>query len=56
MKITKYELKTTIKTIVFGVGTWLIALPLRDKLVDIFPIKNTLIIGAIVVAIVLLWD
>jgi len=54
--ITKSEIKSTFKGMLLGIGTWFIVLPLREKIVELSPIKSTLTIGIILLAIVLFWD
>ena len=54
--ITKQEIKTTAKTILIVLATWWIALPLGDYIVDHSPIKNTIILGVIMLAALLFWD
>ena len=56
MKITKNELKATFKGVLLGLGTWWVAVPLRDKLPEVFNTDNTIGLGVIMILIVLLWD
>jgi len=54
--ITKQEIKSTIKGFLLAVGSWFIILPLREKIVEISPIKDTLILGILIILFVLFYD
>jgi len=56
MKITKQELKTLFKGMLLGIGTWFLVLPLREKILELSPIKDTIAIGVLLIALVLFWD
>lgn len=56
MTITKSEITGVIKGVFLTIGGLLIAIPLRDKLIEISPTHNTYIIGAAIMVLVLFWD
>ena len=56
MVITKTELKTTTKALLLSAGTWLVVIPLREVAIEVSPIKNTVMIGLIMIGAVLFWD
>lgn len=56
MVISKNELKSTLKGVLIATGTWMLVLPLRDYIIDISPIKDTTIIGIVILLIVIFWD
>lgn len=51
------KLKDTLRTILLATFTWMVVLPLSQKLVDISPIKDTLLVGIAGLLIILfIWD
>jgi len=56
MAISKGEIKGVAKGLILSIGVWWLAIPLREYLIEFSPIKNTAIIGAILIGIVLFWD
>ena len=51
------KLKDTFRGILLATFTWMIVLPLSQKLVDFSPIKDTLIVGIAGLLIILfVWD
>lgn len=51
------KIKDMIRGVLFAVGTWMIVLPTRDYLIDALPIKNSFVIGIIILIIVFIfWE
>lgn len=54
--ITKSEIKTTLKGFMVAIATWLIAIPLADKIVKLSPLKDTFYLGIIILIVLWMWD
>lgn len=50
------KLKDTLKGVLIATATWMMVLPLSERIVDFFPVKDTLIIGFVILVIIILWE
>ena len=56
MGVTKAELKGMFKGVLLTTAIWMLVLPLRDWIINISPLKDTAIIGIILLVVVAFWD
>ena len=56
MKMITQKLKDTLKGVLVATATWMIILPLSERIVEFAPIKDTLVIGFVILVAVLLWE
>ena len=56
MKMITQKLKDTLKGVLVATATWMIILPLSERIVEFVPIKDTLVIGFVILVAVLLWE
>lgn len=50
------RLKDTLKGVLIATATWMIVLPLSERIVDFSPIKDTIIVGVVILTLVIIWD
>ena len=55
MVISKHDLIEQFKGILIAVATWMIVIPFRDWILETSPLKNSWMVGVILLIIVLFW-
>ena len=50
------KLKDIMKGALIATATWMIVFDLREKIIEVSPIKNTMLIGFFILVVVTLWD
>ena len=55
MAITQ-KLKDTLKGVLIATATWMMVLPLSERIIEFTPVKDTLIVGFVILVVILLWE
>jgi len=50
------KLKDTLKGVLIATATWMMVLPLSERIIEFTPVKDTLIVGFVILVVIILWD
>jgi len=50
------KLKDTLRGVLIATATWMIVLPLSQKITELTPVKDTMTAGIILLGILIFWD